>query len=135
MGQVVQARSSGKKTNLWACRSIFHERCGGKPFDTSADTRQLEEFCFHDRMGVILKPVKRLVFLARCQVGEVCLQVEATEPAGLGLVSARASVCFDSSHATLSRYLQTDTEIFANWDTTPEFEKVHILPFLDREFF
>lgn len=46
------------------------------------------------------------------QVGEVCLQVEATEPQGLGMVS-------------------TDTEIFANWDTTPEFEKVHILPFMD----
>ncbi|CAE7510534.1 TIL [Symbiodinium natans] len=46
------------------------------------------------------------------QVGEVSLQVEATEPQGLGMVS-------------------TDTEIFANWDQTPEFEKVHILPFLD----
>ena len=46
------------------------------------------------------------------QVGDVSLQVEATEPQGLGMVS-------------------TDTEIFANWDTTPEFEKVHILPFLD----
>eukprot|EP00931_Biecheleriopsis_adriatica_P121300 TRINITY_DN9638_c0_g1_i4.p1 TRINITY_DN9638_c0_g1~~TRINITY_DN9638_c0_g1_i4.p1 ORF type:complete len:398 (+),score=79.57 TRINITY_DN9638_c0_g1_i4:54-1247(+) len=46
------------------------------------------------------------------QVGEVSLQVEATEPAGLGVVS-------------------TETEIFANWDQTPEFEKVHILPFQD----
>ncbi|CAJ1442027.1 unnamed protein product, partial [Effrenium voratum] len=55
----------------------------------------------------------RLLYMGQVvQVGEVCLQVEATEPAGLGLVS-------------------TDTEIFANWDTTPEFEKVHILPFLD----
>ena len=26
---------------------------------------------------------------------------------------------------------KTDTEIFANWDSTPEFEKVHILPFMD----
>ena len=38
------------------------------------------------------------------KVGDVSLQVEATEPQGLGMVS-------------------TDTEIFANWDTTPEFEK------------
>lgn len=43
---------------------------------------------------------------------DIYLQVEATEPTGLGLVS-------------------TDTEIFANWDSTPEFEKVHILPFMD----
>lgn len=46
------------------------------------------------------------------KVNDVYLQVEATEPTGLGLVS-------------------TDTEIFANWDSTPEFEKVHILPFMD----
>ena len=47
------------------------------------------------------------------KVNDIYLQVEATEPTGLGLVS-------------------TDTEIFANWDATPEFEKVHILPFMDR---
>jgi len=46
------------------------------------------------------------------QIGDMFLQVEATEPHGLGVVSA-------------------DTEIFANWDSTPEFEKVHILPFQD----
>eukprot|EP00913_Durusdinium_trenchii_P002541 g2350.t1 len=47
---------------------------------------------------------------------DIYLQVEATEPTGLGLVS-------------------TDTEIFANWDSTPEFEKVHILPFMERWVF
>eukprot|EP00930_Biecheleria_cincta_P056633 TRINITY_DN42711_c0_g1_i1.p1 TRINITY_DN42711_c0_g1~~TRINITY_DN42711_c0_g1_i1.p1 ORF type:complete len:425 (-),score=64.26 TRINITY_DN42711_c0_g1_i1:278-1552(-) len=46
------------------------------------------------------------------QVGEVSLQVEATQPAGLGIVT-------------------TDTEIFATWDSTSEFQKVHILPFQD----
>lgn len=46
------------------------------------------------------------------QIGEVSLQVEATQPAGLGVVS-------------------TDTEIFANWDSASEFQKVHILPFQD----
>jgi len=46
------------------------------------------------------------------KAGEVYLQVEATDPPGLGVVS-------------------TDTEIFALWDTTPEFEKVQILPFQD----
>eukprot|EP00933_Yihiella_yeosuensis_P052498 TRINITY_DN50593_c0_g1_i1.p1 TRINITY_DN50593_c0_g1~~TRINITY_DN50593_c0_g1_i1.p1 ORF type:complete len:421 (-),score=89.00 TRINITY_DN50593_c0_g1_i1:82-1344(-) len=46
------------------------------------------------------------------QVGEYWLQVEATEPSGLGVVSI-------------------DTEIFTNWDETPEFSKIHILPFQD----
>jgi hypothetical protein len=46
------------------------------------------------------------------QIGSTCFQVEATEPAGLGVVSSQ-------------------TEIFANWDRTPEFEKVHIVPFQD----
>jgi len=46
------------------------------------------------------------------QVGDIYLQVEATEPAGLGVVTNM-------------------TEIFAGWDKTPEFEKVHILPFQD----
>jgi len=59
-----------------------------------------------------VKKVRLLYTGQVVQVGEVCLQVEATEPQGLGMVS-------------------TDTEIFANWDTTPEFEKVHILPFMD----
>mmetsp|Transcript_84324 Transcript_84324/g.149041 ORF Transcript_84324/g.149041 Transcript_84324/m.149041 type:complete len:399 (-) Transcript_84324:84-1280(-) len=55
----------------------------------------------------------RLLYTGQAvQVGEVTLQVEATEPNGLGVVSA-------------------DSEIFANWDATPEFEKVHILPFQD----
>ena len=42
----------------------------------------------------------------------IYLQVEATEPSGLGLVSS-------------------ETEIFAHWDSTSEFSKVHILPFMD----
>jgi len=46
------------------------------------------------------------------QIGDVQLQVEATEPSGLGVVTIQ-------------------TEIFANWDRTPEFEKVHIVPFQD----
>mmetsp|Transcript_31078 Transcript_31078/g.84278 ORF Transcript_31078/g.84278 Transcript_31078/m.84278 type:complete len:386 (-) Transcript_31078:287-1444(-) len=46
------------------------------------------------------------------QIGNIHLQVEATEPAGLGVVT-------------------NQTEIFANWDQTPEFEKVHIVPFQD----
>lgn len=46
------------------------------------------------------------------QIGNIYVQVEATEPAGLGVVS-------------------NQTEIFANWDQTPEFEKVHIVPFQD----
>jgi len=46
------------------------------------------------------------------QIGDVYLQVEATEPSGLGVVT-------------------NQTEIFANWDQTPEFEKVHIVPFQD----
>ncbi|CAK0859308.1 unnamed protein product [Prorocentrum cordatum] len=46
------------------------------------------------------------------QIGNTCFQVEATEPAGLGVVS-------------------TQTEIFATWDQTPEFDKVHIVPFYD----
>lgn len=46
------------------------------------------------------------------QIGEIYLQVEATQPAGLGVVSA-------------------ETEIFAKWDATPELQKVHILPFQD----
>lgn len=46
------------------------------------------------------------------QIGDVHLQVEATEPMGLGVVT-------------------NQTEIFANWDETPEFEKVHIVPFQD----
>lgn len=45
-------------------------------------------------------------------IGEVSLQVEATQPAGLGVVS-------------------TSTEIFANWDSSAELEQVHILPFQD----
>lgn len=46
------------------------------------------------------------------QIGEVSLMVEATEPSGLGVVS-------------------TETDIFAVWDTSPEFQKVHIIPFQD----
>lgn len=46
------------------------------------------------------------------QIGDIYFQVEATEPGGLGV-------------------LTTQTEIFANWDTTPEFERVHIIPFQD----
>jgi len=46
------------------------------------------------------------------QIGDVHLQVEATEPCGLGVVT-------------------NQTEIFANWDQTPEFDKVHIVPFQD----
>ncbi|CAK0838916.1 unnamed protein product [Prorocentrum cordatum] len=46
------------------------------------------------------------------QIGDTCFQVDATEPPGLGVVSSQ-------------------TEIFANWDRTPELEKVHIVPFQD----
>lgn len=46
------------------------------------------------------------------QIGDVCLQVEAVEPIGLGVVSGA-------------------TDIFAQWDDTPEFSKVHIVPFQD----
>lgn len=47
------------------------------------------------------------------QIGDVTFQVEATEPAGgLGVVT-------------------TKTEIFACWDHSPEFDKVHIVPFHD----
>mmetsp|Transcript_87645 Transcript_87645/g.253120 ORF Transcript_87645/g.253120 Transcript_87645/m.253120 type:complete len:388 (+) Transcript_87645:72-1235(+) len=46
------------------------------------------------------------------QIGEVYFQVEATEPAGLGVVTDK-------------------TDIFAVWDQTPEFDKVHIVPFQD----
>jgi len=46
------------------------------------------------------------------QIGNIYFQVEATEPLGLGVVTNM-------------------TEIFANWDKTPEFEKVHIVPFQD----
>jgi hypothetical protein len=54
------------------------------------------------------------LFYSGCviEIGDVHFQVEATEPQGLGVVTK-------------------DTEIFANWDTTPEFEKVHIAPFHD----
>jgi len=55
----------------------------------------------------------RLFYLNQIiQIGNVFLQVEATEPSGLGVVT-------------------TDTDIFANWDDTPEFDKVHIVPFQD----
>lgn len=46
------------------------------------------------------------------QIGDVHLQVEATEPQGLGIVTC-------------------NSEIFASWDDTPDFEKVHIVPFQD----
>lgn len=46
------------------------------------------------------------------KAGDVYIQVEATEPQGLGVVSA-------------------ETEIFALWDQTPDFDKVHIVPFQD----
>mmetsp|Transcript_29331 Transcript_29331/g.51367 ORF Transcript_29331/g.51367 Transcript_29331/m.51367 type:complete len:454 (+) Transcript_29331:75-1436(+) len=46
------------------------------------------------------------------QIGDNWLQVEATEPPGLGVVT-------------------TQTEIFANWDQTSEFERIHIVPFQD----
>jgi len=45
-------------------------------------------------------------------IEENYLQVEATEPPGLGVVTK-------------------NTEIFVEWDTTPEFDKVHIVPFQD----
>jgi len=55
----------------------------------------------------------RLFYLNQMfQIGDIHFQVEATEPAGLGIVT-------------------NQTEIFANWDRTPEFEKVHIVPFQD----
>jgi len=46
------------------------------------------------------------------QIGDIYFQVEATEPGGLGVVT-------------------TQSEIFATWDSTPEFERVHIIPFQD----
>jgi len=46
------------------------------------------------------------------KVDDIYFIVEATEPAGIGVITA-------------------ETEIFARWDKTPEFEKVHILPFQD----
>eukprot|EP00927_Polykrikos_kofoidii_P086175 TRINITY_DN9578_c0_g1_i1.p1 TRINITY_DN9578_c0_g1~~TRINITY_DN9578_c0_g1_i1.p1 ORF type:complete len:394 (+),score=66.52 TRINITY_DN9578_c0_g1_i1:62-1243(+) len=46
------------------------------------------------------------------QVGDVYLRVEASEPAGLGVVSQ-------------------ETNIFTVWDKTEDFEKVHIIPFSD----
>jgi len=46
------------------------------------------------------------------QLGDIVLHVEATEPAGMGVVT-------------------NQTEIFTNWDPTPEFEKIHIVPFQD----
>jgi len=46
------------------------------------------------------------------QIGSILLQVEGTEPGGLGVITP-------------------ETEIFANWDETPEFKKVHIVPFED----
>lgn len=46
------------------------------------------------------------------QMGEFYVQVDATEPVGLGVVTPQ-------------------TEIFAVWDQTPEFDKVHIVPFQD----
>ncbi|CAE8636782.1 unnamed protein product, partial [Polarella glacialis] len=58
------------------------------------------------------KAVRLLYTNQVIQVGDVCMQVEATEPGGLGIVS-------------------TSSEIFANWDQTPEFQKVHIIPFQD----
>lgn len=55
----------------------------------------------------------RLVYQTQViQIGDVFLQVEATEPPGLGVVTKQ-------------------TEIFASWDTTPELDKVHIVPFQD----
>lgn len=46
------------------------------------------------------------------KIDDIHFVVEATEPAGIGVVTSQ-------------------TEIFANWDKTPEFDKVHILPFQD----
>lgn len=46
------------------------------------------------------------------RIKDLCFQVEATGPAGLGVVTSR-------------------TEIFAVWDHTPEFERVQIIPFQD----
>lgn len=46
------------------------------------------------------------------QLGSLHVQVEATEPSGFGVVTEQ-------------------TEIFIKWDTTPIFEKVHIIPFQD----
>lgn len=58
------------------------------------------------------KKVRLLYTNQVIKFGEVSLMVEATEPCGLGVVS-------------------TETQIFTVWDTTPEFEKVHIIPFQD----
>lgn len=57
-----------------------------------------------------LKRVRLLCSKQTLQVGEFDLQVEATEPFGLGVVTPQ-------------------TEIFVRWDSTPTFEKVHIVPF------
>lgn len=55
----------------------------------------------------------RLLFTSQIfQIGSVQLQVECTEPSGLGIVTERTEIC-------------------AKWDTTPELEKIYIAPFLD----
>jgi len=46
------------------------------------------------------------------QIGDINFQVEASEPSGLGVVTS-------------------GTEFFVSWDSTPEFDKVHIVPFQD----
>lgn len=46
------------------------------------------------------------------QIGDLYFQVEATQPQGLGV-------------------LTDQTDIYTVWDRTPEFEKVHIVPFQD----
>mmetsp|Transcript_49013 Transcript_49013/g.140893 ORF Transcript_49013/g.140893 Transcript_49013/m.140893 type:complete len:389 (-) Transcript_49013:111-1277(-) len=46
------------------------------------------------------------------RIRDVCFRVEATGPAGLGIITAQ-------------------TELYTVWDSTPEFEKVQILPFED----
>eukprot|EP00930_Biecheleria_cincta_P053479 TRINITY_DN3899_c0_g1_i2.p1 TRINITY_DN3899_c0_g1~~TRINITY_DN3899_c0_g1_i2.p1 ORF type:complete len:375 (+),score=54.74 TRINITY_DN3899_c0_g1_i2:144-1268(+) len=58
------------------------------------------------------KKVRLLYTNQVIKFGEVSLVVEATVPCGLGVVSTR-------------------TQIFTIWDTTPEFQKVHIVPFQD----
>lgn len=59
-----------------------------------------------------MKRVRLLYSKQVLQVGDLHVEVVATEPVGLGVVT-------------------THTEIFINWDSTPTFEKVHIIPFRD----
>lgn len=108
--------SAPKKRELFASALRFvRPYFKGEPLGFKWNFNEFHQCHLVSRYAPYGPSAKRVRLLYTGQViklDSIYLQVEATEPAGLGLVSS-------------------DTEIFANWDATPEFEKVHILPFMD----